>query len=133
MFGPKPHSRAEMGGLGMLAHSGHVEDGALRPSCVRATSLHHFQEAGSAVKTTSEVLDVGGPSQDWWDARMRSCENHGESGDTALRTFEGEMRSHPPSEELDDTAMRDLEGSPRTEISSLFSGLLERPGQNVRG
>ena len=57
MFGPKPHSRAKMGGLGML--------GALRPSSVRATSLHHSQEAGSAVETTFEVLDVGGPSQDY--------------------------------------------------------------------
>ena len=43
-------------------------------------------------------------------------ENHGEIGDTALRTFEGEMTSHLPSEEFDDTALRDLEGSLRTEM-----------------
>ena len=68
------------------------------------------------METTSEVLDVGGPSQDWWDARMRSCENHGESGNTASRTFKGEMRNRLFFGEFDDTAVRDLESSPRTEM-----------------
>ena len=30
----------------------------------------HSQEAGNAVETTSEVLEVGGPSQDWWGRIM---------------------------------------------------------------
>ena len=107
MLPGKPPFSSRDGGFGHT-HSGHVENGALWPSSVRATSLHHSQEAGSAVETTSEVLNVGGPSQDWWGARMRSCENHGESGDTASRTFKGEMRSHLPSGKFDDTAVRDL-------------------------
>ena len=52
-----------------------------------------------------------------WRRLLKSCcENDGESGDTASRTFKGEMRSQLPCGEFDDTAVRDLESSPRTEM-----------------
>ena len=75
----------------------------------------HSQEAESAVETASEVLQVG-RSQAWWGTRTRSCENGGENGDTAVRTFEGRMRMQLHSEELDNAALRDLEGLLKAEL-----------------